>query len=229
MKISLSNPIEKHKREVQVDVGDRVSITIWDEFSVEGIVGSVSSDKLSIHSARFLEGCYPEGDYSSVQEKSEFTFRVNDIASLEVAGFDQTTPLTLIHSALQENYCGSKEIVMSPLFYKWYREYVKQDHTMYHSYLSYPIREDQNLHGMSVYAVPTEQSLKHRLTPKRCYIIKFYQDKTLKVTSIFSAFDDELATEIKMRKERWGFSSYLLYSDHVLIERGTGKGRYPTC
>lgn len=225
MKIKLENPIESRFQDVEVEVGDYVKVMEWDGIMVKGLVKSVNREKIHIHHGEFIAGCYePQYSYDHFRALTEFEFDLKDVCLLSVAKFESNfTPLSLVQKALRENYCGSQKIVMSPLFFKEYQRYMKEDSG---SYAQYPIEVDENLEGYAVYAVPNEDSKKHKETPKLCYTIEFFVKGEWQGSRVFSCFDDERvqhiqeSAEIFMKKTNHTKAAYRLICDGEIVERG---------
>ena len=227
MNIVLVNSFEKRLRNVQVEVGNYVQIQEFDGAEFRGLVSLINSEKIEIHFAQIL---YAENneDYPKIEGRSEFAFKIADLNYIKVANFEEITPASMISGALNENYCGSESIVMSPQFYRWYKEYIK-DFSYYHSYWSIPIFEDKNLMGICVYAKPNEQSIKHKITPLNCYSLNLYKSGKWVGTHIMSCFDDELEKSLQdeLSKAKAPFGSYQLCHGNIVVERGTVKKRFP--
>jgi hypothetical protein len=200
MELVLKNANNSRNKKVEVNIHDRVRITEWDGIVVEGIVKSIEKDEngrdiITVHHAKFIEGCYDDFDYSALEQQTTFSFYVDRIFEIKVATFDEEfSPLALVQKALSENYCGSEAIVMSPLFFAMYQRYMKEPCT---HYCQYEIRVDHSLEGLVVYAIPNEESRKHKLTPKQCYSISFYKSGKWMGFKVFSAFEDEVEKEIE--------------------------------
>lgn len=225
MKIRLENPIESRFQVVDVQVGDYVKVMEWDGIMVKGIVDSISHEKIYIRQGEFISGCY-EGQYSYEQfeDMSEFQFDLEHVCEISVAQFETNfSPLVLVQNALHENYCGSEKIVMSPLFFRDYQRYMKENVSYY---AQYPIEVEDNLSGYVVYATPNEESKKHKETPKLCYTIEFFQKGIWKGSRVFSCFDEERnshiqeSAEIFQRKTNIGKAAYRLRCDDEIVERG---------
>lgn len=226
MKVKLNFANDK-KNEVEIDIHDRVKISEWDGIVVEGIVKNIEKDRISVHHAKFIDGCYPEMDYSAFESKTEFEFHLDDLYEIQVATFVNTlefSPWSMVDKALSENYCGSTEVVMSPLFFKSYQRFMKEKCDRV---CQYPIRVDSSLEGYAVHATPTEQLKRHLITPVNCYIIEIYQKGKWKMSKVISAFEDELSNEIdesiQSFKQRTGIEkgAYRLRLDQEVLKRGT--------
>jgi hypothetical protein len=229
MKTTLTQPINKRFENVDVEIGDKVRIVEWDGITVEGVVKEVSKDKISIHHGKFLSGCYRECDYSIYKQQTDFTFNLRDVASIEVATFDGFSPLTLIHLALSENYCGSEELVMSPLFYESLKTYMRR-HVF--AYYGLPVRVDEKLIGYCVYAVPNERSKKHKETPMIHFTIHFYKRGKWMASRVCSAFPDEYDSKVDEEKGMFvrrigGAFAYKVEAEGRIIERGNATQRFP--
>lgn len=226
MKVILANPIEKRYSSVEVAVGNFVRIQEWDGIQVNGVVSLVNQQVIVVQCAQFLGGVHM-GDYSEYESKTEFVFNLEDLCFIEVATFEENTPLFLLGKALDENYCGSESIVMSPMFYDWYKGYMK-DHLWFNTYCSIPIVVDKTLSGLCVFAIPNEESRKHKVTPKRCYSLELYRSGKWGGTHIMSCFEDELERSLAQEflKVRVEFGAYRLLLDGKVIERGTQKQRF---
>lgn len=229
MRLVLKNANDNRNKVVEVNIHDKVKIIEWDSITAEGIVKSIEKndrgvDIIEIHHGRATGGCYDCVDYSYLENETTFTFEADQIYEMKVANFqEEFTPLSLLHKALRENYCGSEEIVMSPMFFKMYQHFMKEKCDRY---AQYPIRVDESLEGYVVVAVPNEESKKHKVTPKECYTIQFYQSGKWKGSRVFSAFNDELESEIdesaKRFKKRTGIRSaaYKLQCNQQTVKRG---------
>lgn len=192
VKLPLAN--NKRGREVHLEIGDRAHITEWDGIEVIGTIKEVTEEKLFIDRGKFLSGAYDCVDYSGYKNQTEFTFVLKELYEVKVADLAPITPLTLLSQAINQNYCGSKEIVMSPLFFKMYQEYMQEKCD---SYCQYPIKIDSNLIGFTVYATPDEKTVKHNQSPSNCYTIDFFSHGKWQGSEIFSAFDNEVETKIE--------------------------------
>lgn len=230
MKLFLEESIEKRYQEAEVCTGDRVQITEWDHITVEGTVSEVSKTKIKVVHAKFLGGAYSSSiaNYDKYENQTEFSFDIQDLASIKVAKFEEGTPLALIHEATRQNYCGSEYIEMSPLFYKKYKKYIK-DHHYFYSYIGRKIVVNPDVKGLYVYAEPNEETKAHNLNPKRSYSIDYFKKGELHMMDMFTSTDDQLDQNLKNKLLVMGMSSYAykLYLEGKLIERGTSTKRYP--
>jgi hypothetical protein len=227
VKVVLVNPVEKRYGTVDVEIGDFVLIQEWDGIEVRGVVSLVNQQVIAVHCAQFL-GAVHRGDYSEYESKSEFVFNLEDLCYIQVAAFEENTPLSLLRKALNENYCGSESIIMSPKFFGWYKKFMK-DESWFHSYCTIPIIVDNSLTGYCVFAIPNEESRKHMITPKRCYALEFFRGGKWLGTHIISCFDDELEMVLanELSRARVPFGAYRLCLDGNVVERGTVKKRFP--
>lgn len=229
MFLRLPAPEEKRFETVQVNLGDYVQIYEWNGIIAKGIVQSVTLEKITIESGSFIDGCYPQCDYSQYENQTVFEFEVRSIARIDFAEFEsQFNPKLLLDMALNQNYCGSEELVVSPLFHRELRKYLKNPGT---SYFQYPIRVDQNLQGIGVYATPNEETKKHLLTPKKHYSIEFYKQAQFVCSTIFNALPNEYEAKVEQLKKSFenqcgaGYA-YRVKCDDRRIEQGTKKLKF---
>lgn len=196
----LSQPLNRKYQIVEVAIGDLVKVTEWDNIVVKGIVTELTDSLIVVSNAEFIEGCYPECDYSEYENQNVFVFNLDQVAQIDVAKFerDNLTFEKMVSEVTRTNYCGSEKIIMSPMFWNAYSKEVRNSEKMY---CQYPIIVDESLDGLYVYAVPNKESAKHFETPKRSYRVEYYMKREEKLqqvaTSIVSSFDDELEDNIK--------------------------------
>ncbi|MFP7486351.1 hypothetical protein SFC65_19495 [Priestia filamentosa] len=237
MKLFLKNATEKRYQEVEVSVGDKVQIAEWDGIEVRGTVCQVSDTHIRVDRALFLSGAYEQyASYDKFENQTVFSFDIGNLAEIKVAKIEETTPLTLIHQMTRKNYCGSDYIKVSPLFHEWYKSYVK-DHKIFNRYCGLDIKVDPSLEGLSVYAVPNEETKQHNISPKLSYTITFFTNfkkRTSAGFAVFSSNKEDLARNLENELQKFSkatgiFSGYAyqLTNDNGLVERGTSKNRYP--
>ncbi|MCA1064785.1 hypothetical protein QTG56_24575 (plasmid) [Rossellomorea sp. AcN35-11] len=223
------NANDVRNKEVDVNVGDRVKLTIWDLGIVEGIVVGIKEKKLMIENGSFNGGCYEQVDYSGLETQSSFEIDADEVFECEVASFNTMTPLTLVNKALSLNFCGSESLTMSPSFYKDYMSFMKDGRYAQH-YSQYPINVDYSLRNEYVVkAVPNQDTLKHMKTPLQNYWIDFYLRGKWEGSHLISVFPDELLNQIDAEKDKFQIktnkSSYAFRvrstDDNSIVARGT--------
>ncbi|MEX3623731.1 hypothetical protein [Viridibacillus arvi] len=221
--IILNQPISNRFRTINLSKGDLVKIVEWDGIKVKGIVKEITDAKIVVHQAKFLEGCYVQCDYSHFEQQTEFVFELENVCEIKVAQLEPMSPLTLVQQALAENYCGSERIVMSPLFFQQYQRYVKESTSKYGQY---SIEVNLSLYGYCVYAIPNEESKKHKESPMKCYSLEFFENGKYIAASTISTFDDNLESTIQesanriKQKTKQTRIAYRLKFDGIPVKRG---------
>ena len=168
MIIELREAEEQRNKLVDVMVGNQVRIREYESISAVGIVSSIDVERKQIKIKDFtiIDSCEHGTPTFHSEDAEELFFNFDDLYSIEVATFDAHTPVALIHTALSQNYCGTEKLVMSPLFYNWYMNFVK-DESYRNTYFGNPIIRDKSIEGLHVHAVPNERTIQYNKNNKR--------------------------------------------------------------
>ncbi|WP_186439477.1 hypothetical protein, partial [Kurthia sp. Dielmo] len=102
VKVLFPNASLKQSQEVEVSVGDFVSISEYDVALIEDIVSEITAHEIKVKSATFVSGAYPQCDYSALENLTEYTFLLTDVCDIKTNA-NLRSPVDYLHKVIADN------------------------------------------------------------------------------------------------------------------------------